>query len=516
MSLPRFAWICGRELGREARRGTVVDASERDAVVVDPRDRVAQREDLEAAGVGEDRRVPAHEPVQPAEVADQLVARPEVQVVGVAEQDLRAEVAHLVRVQRLHGPLRPDGHEDGRLDLPVRRPQHPGPRRPVGRLHLEDRAPGAMSRRQTRVTRLRHFVQSVQFRNRSTVCDCDGHGHVSRSRNSWSDQCDDWCNSFSTVTGSASHRRRSRSGSAPRLRGRRGAAISSTPANAITSASSVERGRWKFVSRWSTRRNVKPGVMKSSVRPASGRAATRASRARARWSCRPRARAPRAAMRCPRRRRDRVPLAVDRVLLDHLGLQRPERVEPDVQRHALDVELREQLRREVQAGCRRRRRAVLARIDRLVALGVAERLVMYGGSGTLPPGLALEPHAPAARRRDARATRPRRSARPRAASASGAQAPPTRPRRAARAAAPRRAGARSGSAPGRRACRSRPRAPRATSSGSSRKTWCCDLAGRARGRRAAGSRPAAPPGAGRSARAAGRSRAHVLSIRCGR
>ena len=30
--------------------------------------------------------------------------------------------------------------------------------------------------------------------------------------------------------------------------------VSSTPAKAITSASRVERGRWKFVSRWSTRR----------------------------------------------------------------------------------------------------------------------------------------------------------------------------------------------------------------------------------------------------------------------
>src|SRR5438552_4163028 len=38
----------------------------------------------------------------------------------------------------------------------------------------------------------------------------------------------------------------------------------------MTSARSVERGRWKFVSRWSTRWNSKPGVMKSSVRPTSG------------------------------------------------------------------------------------------------------------------------------------------------------------------------------------------------------------------------------------------------------
>ncbi len=123
-----------RELGREARRVAVVDVAERDAVVVDARDRVAQREDLEPAGVGEDRPVPRHEAVQAAEVADQLVAGAEVQVVRVAEQDLRAEVAHLVRVERLDGPLRPDRHEDRRAHLAVRGAQHAGARGAVGRV----------------------------------------------------------------------------------------------------------------------------------------------------------------------------------------------------------------------------------------------------------------------------------------------------------------------------------------------------------------------------------------------
>ena len=140
----------GCELGREARGRAVVDASERHALVVDARDRVAEREDLEAAGVGEDRQVPRHEAVQPAELADQLVAGPEMQVVGVAEQDLGAEVAHLVRVQRLHGPLRADRHEDGRAHLPVRGPQHPGAGSPVGRLYLEDRPHRATPSGQTK------------------------------------------------------------------------------------------------------------------------------------------------------------------------------------------------------------------------------------------------------------------------------------------------------------------------------------------------------------------------------
>ena len=63
-----------------------------DPVVVD-HPQVAQRDDLEAARVGQDRPVPAHEPVQPAEALDALVAGAQVQVVGVRQDDRRAGVA---------------------------------------------------------------------------------------------------------------------------------------------------------------------------------------------------------------------------------------------------------------------------------------------------------------------------------------------------------------------------------------------------------------------------------------
>src|SRR4029079_14469048 len=78
--------LCG-ELGREPRRGAVVDRAERDPVVVDAEQRIPEREDLESAGVGQNRAVPADEPVQASELRDQLVARTEVQVVRVPEQD---------------------------------------------------------------------------------------------------------------------------------------------------------------------------------------------------------------------------------------------------------------------------------------------------------------------------------------------------------------------------------------------------------------------------------------------
>ena len=63
-------------------------------------------------------------------------------------------------------------------------------------------------------------------------------------------------------------------------------------------------------------------------------------------------------------RLDRVALAVQPMLLDPLRLQRPERVEADMQRDALDVEPVEQLRREVQPGRRRGGGAALACVDR--------------------------------------------------------------------------------------------------------------------------------------------------------
>src|SRR5207244_10876227 len=75
------------QLGGEPREGAVIDRAEGDAVVVDRCDRVAEREDLEAAGVGEDRPVPAHEAMQAPELRDQVLAGPDVQAVGVAEQD---------------------------------------------------------------------------------------------------------------------------------------------------------------------------------------------------------------------------------------------------------------------------------------------------------------------------------------------------------------------------------------------------------------------------------------------
>ncbi|CDN43726.1 Uncharacterized protein BN871_DJ_00080 [Paenibacillus sp. P22] len=81
---------------------------------------VAQREHLEAAAVRQNRAVPIHELVQAAGIADQVVARTEPQVIGVAENDMGVHFLELFRAHRLDGSLGADGHERRRLDDAVR------------------------------------------------------------------------------------------------------------------------------------------------------------------------------------------------------------------------------------------------------------------------------------------------------------------------------------------------------------------------------------------------------------
>src|SRR4029078_10758796 len=53
------------------------------------------------------------------EVLHDVLARPEMEAGGVAEDDVRAECANLRGKERLDRPFRADGHEGGRADLAV-------------------------------------------------------------------------------------------------------------------------------------------------------------------------------------------------------------------------------------------------------------------------------------------------------------------------------------------------------------------------------------------------------------
>ena len=74
---------------------------------------------LVAARVSEDRAFPAHEFVQPAQPRHPLRAGAEHEVIGVAEDDVRAGRPHLRRPHRLHCRGSADWHEGRRADHPA-------------------------------------------------------------------------------------------------------------------------------------------------------------------------------------------------------------------------------------------------------------------------------------------------------------------------------------------------------------------------------------------------------------
>ena len=87
-----------------------------------------EREDLESAGIGEDRLIPAHKFVQPARLLDQFLAGADVQVIGVGEDDLRADLVQFARGRPLDGRLRAHRHKDRGLDVAVRGMHNAAPR----------------------------------------------------------------------------------------------------------------------------------------------------------------------------------------------------------------------------------------------------------------------------------------------------------------------------------------------------------------------------------------------------
>ena len=114
-------------LGRERARRAVDVTAELDAVLAH-RAQPLEREHLKPARVGEDRTVPPHEPVQPAQVANRA-RRPGADAGGTRCRGSSARRAReIFRVERLHRRQRADGHERRRLDGAVRRDEHAGAR----------------------------------------------------------------------------------------------------------------------------------------------------------------------------------------------------------------------------------------------------------------------------------------------------------------------------------------------------------------------------------------------------
>src|SRR5688500_8585646 len=80
-----------------------------------------EAEDLEAAAVGQQRLRPANEAMETAAPSDQLVARAQEQVVGVAEDDLGAELLQVAMERGFDRALGAHRHEGRCLHDAVRR-----------------------------------------------------------------------------------------------------------------------------------------------------------------------------------------------------------------------------------------------------------------------------------------------------------------------------------------------------------------------------------------------------------
>src|SRR5215471_14921846 len=81
---------------------------------------IAEAENLKTAGVRKQRPLPAHEFVESTQVAHQLVPGAQIEMVGVAENDLRAQLFQHILRNALHRSSSSHRHEDRRLHLTVR------------------------------------------------------------------------------------------------------------------------------------------------------------------------------------------------------------------------------------------------------------------------------------------------------------------------------------------------------------------------------------------------------------
>ena len=77
---------------------------------------LCQAEDLETAAVGENWPGPVDELMQTARSLNDVQAGPDEEMIGIAENDLRAHLAQFAWIKGLDAALRADRHEHGRID----------------------------------------------------------------------------------------------------------------------------------------------------------------------------------------------------------------------------------------------------------------------------------------------------------------------------------------------------------------------------------------------------------------
>jgi hypothetical protein len=125
-----------RRLGRQQVRRAVEVRTKARALLVDGPPR-RHTEHLIAAAVGQDRLLPADKRVEPAAPRDQVGTGPQIEMVGVAQQDRGADRFEVAVGQAFHRALRTDRHERRRLHLAMRGRHTPAARAAIGVSHAE-------------------------------------------------------------------------------------------------------------------------------------------------------------------------------------------------------------------------------------------------------------------------------------------------------------------------------------------------------------------------------------------
>jgi len=110
--------------------------AERDTLFADFA-QITQTEDLKAAGVGQNRAWPRHEAMQSAQLPDLLDSRPQVEVIGVSQENFNAEFFENVLRDAFDRGQGSHRHEDRGFDFAVRRDQATGTGWPGSSLNLK-------------------------------------------------------------------------------------------------------------------------------------------------------------------------------------------------------------------------------------------------------------------------------------------------------------------------------------------------------------------------------------------
>src|SRR4051812_8603687 len=86
-----------------------------------------QREHLKATGVGEHGAVPGGEPMEPPQILDDGFTGAQMEMIRVAQDDLRAGSPDIVRAEAPNDAVSPDRHERRRADLSMGQREGTGP-----------------------------------------------------------------------------------------------------------------------------------------------------------------------------------------------------------------------------------------------------------------------------------------------------------------------------------------------------------------------------------------------------